>query len=113
MEAYIYDQIFRTPCGLLCKGSSRHSCISYMGINWTFENDMVVTVYPYEKQDCRLTHEYLRNMKLQYNGNVHRTNEPYTYEGSLEAVLKLHDDKVWREKISFSMQQKGRVCEMQ
>ena len=112
-EWYIYDQTFRTPCGLLCKGSSCHSCMSYMGINWTFENDMAVTVCPYEKQGCGLTHEYLRGLKFRYHCNVHRTNEPYTYEGSLEAVLKLHDDKIRREKISFIMQQRGRVCEMQ
>lgn len=51
-EWYIYDQTFRTPCSLICKGASCHSCMSYMGINWTFENDMAVTVCPYEKQDC-------------------------------------------------------------
>ena len=78
-EWYIYDQTFRTSCGLLCKGSSCHSCMSYMGINWTFENDMAVTVCPYEKQDCGLTHEYLRDLKLRYHCNVHRTDEPYTY----------------------------------
>ena len=38
------------------------------------------------------------------------TEEEYCYEGSVEHILKLHDDEIRRQEISFGLQKKGRVC---
>ena len=71
---WIFEQTFRTPCGLQCKGLQCHSNMSYMGIEWTFENDMATIRCPYEKKECKLKHEYLQENKvLRYECEVHMT----------------------------------------
>lgn len=39
------------------------------------------------------------------------TEEEYCYEGSVEHVLKLHDNEIRRQEISFGLQRNGRVCQ--
>lgn len=39
------------------------------------------------------------------------TEEEYCYEGSVEHILKLHDDEIRRQEISFGLQRNGRVCQ--
>ena len=108
---WIFEQTFKTPCGLQCKGLQCHSNMSYMGIEWTFENDMATIRCPYEKKECKLKHEYLQENKvLRYECEVHMTEEKYFYEGSVEHILKLHDDEIRRQEISFGLQRKGRIC---
>ena len=108
---WIFEQTFKTPCGLQCKGLQCHSNMSYMGIEWTFENDMATIRCPYEKKECKLKHEYLQENKvLRYECEVHMAEEEYFYEGSVEHILKLHDDEIRRQEISFGLQRKGRVC---
>lgn len=109
---WIFEQTFKTPCGLQCKGLQCHSDMSYMGIEWTFENDMATIRCPYEKKECKLKHEYLQDHGvLRYNCEVHMTEEEYCYEGSVEHILKLHDDEIRRQEVSFSLQRNGRVCQ--
>ena len=108
---WIYEQTFKTPCGLQCKGLQCHSNMSYMGIEWTFENDMATIHCPYEKKECTLKHEYLQDHGvLRYDCEVHMTDEEYCYEGSVEHILKLHDEEIRRQEVSFELQKKGRVC---
>ena len=108
---WIFKQTFKTPCGLQCKGLQCHSNMNYMGIEWTYENDMVTIHCPYKKKDCGLKHEYLQDAGvLRYDCEVHMTDEEYCYEGSVEHILKLHDDEIKRQKTSFSLQRNGRVC---
>jgi hypothetical protein len=56
-----FEQTFRTPCGLQCKELQCHSNMSYMGIGWTFENDMATIHCSYEKRECKLKYEYLQD----------------------------------------------------
>ena len=35
--------------------------MSYMGIEWTFENDMATIHCSYEKRECKLKYEYLQD----------------------------------------------------
>ena len=85
--------------------------MSYMGIEWTFENDMATIHCPYEKRECKLKHEYLQEHGvLRYDCEVHMTEEEYCYEGSVEHILKLHDDEIRRQEVGFGLQKKGRVC---
>ncbi|EOS49441.1 hypothetical protein C809_01676 [Lachnospiraceae bacterium MD335] len=108
---WIFERTFKTPCGLQCKGLQCHSNMSYMGIEWTFENDMATIHCPYEKRECKLKHEYLQGHGvLRYDCEVHMTDEEYCYEGSVEHILKLHDDEIRRQEVSFGLQKKGRVC---
>lgn len=108
---WIYEKVFKTPCGLQCKGSSCHSSMSHMGIDWTFENDMAITNYPYDKKECGLKHRYLQDRgALKFNCNVHMVDDEYCYEGSCEGIRKLRDDEIRRKQISFSLQRNGRVC---
>ena len=73
---WIREQTFMTPCGLLCKGRQCHSGLWYMGIEWTFENDMATVGCPYEKTDCKLKHEYLqKNAAIRSWCEVHMTAE--------------------------------------
>lgn len=109
---WIFEQTFKTPCGLQCKGLQCHSNMGYMGIEWTFENDMATIHCPYEKKECKLKHEYLQELKaLCFECEVHMVDEEYQYEGSVENILKLHDDEIRRKEVSFSLQRNGRVCQ--
>ena len=38
------------------------------------------------------------------------TKEEYCYEGSVEHILKLHDNEIRRQEVSFRLQKNGRVC---
>jgi len=108
---WVYEQTFRTPCGLLCKGRQCHSGMGYMGIDWTYENDMATIHCPYQKSGCRMKHEYLQGHNVfRFDCEVHMTDEEYQYEGSVEDIMKRHDDEVRRKKARFSLQRNGRVC---
>lgn len=109
---YLYEKSFRTPCGLMCKGISCISSLSYAGQEWSFENDMATIHCPYHKCDCKK-----KDVRLPREGvlkdwcNVHITDEEYRYEGSVEEILKLWEDEIRREKISFGLKHNGHICD--
>lgn len=110
-RGWIFKQTFKTPCGLQCKGRYCYSSMSYMGIDWTYENDMAVIHCPYDKYDCTLKHEYLQKPRiLRFQCNVHMVEEEYRYEGSVEDIQKQHDDEMRRKEIFFGRQRNGHVC---
>ena len=39
--------VFLTPCGMLVKGNKVTGDMSYMGVNWSFENDNAVINCPF------------------------------------------------------------------
>lgn len=109
---YVYEKAFRTPCGLMCKGTLCMSSLSYNGTDWDFENDLATIHCPYHKCDCEKKDARLpREGVLKDWCNVHMTDEEYHYEGSVEEILKLWDDQMRRDKISFSLQRNGRTCD--
>lgn len=110
---YVYEKAFRTPCGLMCKGTSCMTSLTLNGIEWNFENDMATVHCPYYKCECELKDKRLLNPNSVIKDwcNVHMTDEEYQYEGSLEAEMKLWEDKIRRDKISFDLQHNGRTCE--
>ncbi len=109
---WIYGKTFRTPCGLQCKGTSCMTGLNYMGIDFDFENDLATISCPYGKKDCDRKHPILRDAgALSNRCNAHLVDEEYRYEGSVEGIEKLHDDEIRREKLSFSLQHHGRVCQ--
>lgn len=111
---YVYEKAFRTPCGLMCKGLSCDTSLRYNGVEWSFENDLATIHCPYGKADCDKKDSRLPQSGVLKNWcNVHLTNEEYRYDGSIEDILKQDEDRIRREKISFSLQRHGRTCDMQ
>lgn len=112
---------FETPCGLLVGGShwvSGH--MYYMGMEWTVENGNPTLTCPrFRAEPCPLNHPLLRNCA--YVGGAerltpcacHRTERPYTYEGSVDEA----HDLVWAEADrlfeAFDRAHSGRVCRYQ
>lgn len=108
---WVFEQTFKTPCGLLCKGLHCHSGMWYMGVNWSYEDDMATVSCPYDKKGCGLKHRYLQGHNvLRFWCEVHMTDEEYCYENSVEGALKLHDDEVRKKEASFNLQKQGRTC---
>lgn len=108
---WINNKTFKTPCGLQCKGSSCMTGMCVGGVEWTYENDMPTIWCPYNKYDCGKKHSLLpRDGVCKTRCNVHLVNEKYCYEGSVESILKLHDEEIRRKKISFDLQRNGRTC---
>ncbi len=109
---YVYEKAFRTPCGLMCVGLSCMTVLSTNGQEWTFENDMATIHCPYHKCGCTEKDARLpREGMLKDLCNVHMVDEKYEYGGSVEDILKLREDEIRREKVSFILQHNGRVCE--
>ena len=78
---WVFEQTFQTPCGLLCKGNQCHTGMGYMGIDWTYENDMATINCPYDRAGCTLKHIHLqRHGVLRFQCEVHMTDEEYRYE---------------------------------
>lgn len=114
---------FKTPCGLLSKGTHIIGDMAYMGVNWMVENDNAIINCPYfDLRECPKRHPLLQGKTL-YNyvsrcGNykhcsVCQTSEPWQYEKSLEKVLddnQAEEDALWDE---FSERHHGRVCRYQ
>ena len=108
---WIQEQTFRTACGLLCKGRQCYSGLGYMGINWTFENDMATVGCPFENANCKLKHRYLQSRSaIRFWCEVHMTAEEYRYEGSLEEMQKFHEQEISRKETEFIRQRDGRAC---
>ena len=109
---------FETPCGLLEKGSRfGNGHMSYGGIDWTAENDCPTITCPrFPAQQCQLRHPALRQEAMENRAGTiqscacRRTDRPYTYQGSVEQVLKQLEDEaeeLWRQ---FGAKRGGRVC---
>lgn len=115
--------VFQTPCGMLIKGDKVISDMAYMGVHWMVENDNPVINCPfYGLGHCPVRHPLLQDKYL-YNyisrsGNykhcaVHRVNEPWVYENSVEKVLddnQREEDALWK---IFKSKHKGRACRHQ
>ena len=110
-EWYVYKKVYRTPCGIQCKGSSCMTGLSIGGVEFYFENDRATVACPYHRKDCSQKDALLRNAGVVSNRcNVHMTDEEYQYEGSVEGILKLEDERIRMEKISFDLMHHGRTC---
>ena len=58
------------------------SAMSYMGLDWTYENVLACIHCPYKRVDCQKRHPYLREAEgiLKDWCNVQLTAEPYSYD---------------------------------
>ena len=109
---FVYEKTFKTQCGLQCRGLSCMAGLYTGGKEFTFENDMELVMCPYHNRECPQKDAVLRGAGVVSDRcNVHMTDEVYQYEGSVEGILKLEDDRIRREKISFDLMHHGRTCE--
>lgn len=114
----VWNMVFETPCGLLIKGAEfSPGHMSYMGVDWTVENDNYAVLCPkFDGKPCELNHELLRghSNKGYYDTLTHcacrKTDKPYDYERSYE---KAHAD-VWAESDrlfgEYDKHLHGRAC---
>ena len=112
---HIYEKVFKTPCGMQCKGNFAMTGMSWMGKEWSYENDCPTILCPKGEVGCQMREEPFKGEKTGINCQrcvVHETNEQYAYEGSCEAEKHIWDDEIRRKKIGFSLQKQGRVCDM-
>lgn len=108
---WIYEKTFKTPCGLQCKGSSCMTGMRIGEMEWTYENDMPTIRCPYNKGVCEKKHNLLpTDGPFKTRCNVHMVGEVYCYDGSVEGILKLHDEEIRLKRISFDLQRNGRTC---
>ena len=95
--------------------------MSYMGVDWTEENDCMTIICPYYDRTapCDLNHPLLRNSTIAgchcenlYFCAVHETHRSWNYEQSLEKVqdeAAAEQDRLFEE---FSASRGGHVCKM-
>ena len=109
---------FETPCGLLVEGSRfGNGDMSCQGICWQPENDNPVVCCPrFDMDFCAMRHPMLWSNAYDSRSGIarqcacHRTDRPFTYEGSLDEA----HDRVWAEAeelwLKFKARHKGRIC---
>lgn len=112
---------FETPCGLLVNSAHwMNGHMAFMGMEWTVENgNPTVTCPRFLPGPCPMNHPLLQGQALM--GGVerlticacHRTERPYTYEGSVDEA----HDQVWAEADrlfeEFDRAKGGRACKQQ
>lgn len=115
IRKYSDEFVYKTGCGKYVMGSKVIDNMSYMGVEWSHENDCPVIRCPYDKPDCRLNDERLHGI---FGGGLciqcwcvcHRTEEAYNYENSIEKANKERSDEMERKYEDFSKAHNGRVC---
>lgn len=118
----IRSMVWETPCGLLAEGSHfLNGYMSYQGVDWRPENgNPVITCPVFPTAPCPLRDPLLRSERYTCNSDdalyqcaCHRTDRPYTYEGSINEAHKRvwkEADKLWE---AFKAKHNGRVCRYQ
>lgn len=104
---------YKTGCGMYVKGSDVIEMGMY--INWSHENDNPVIRCPYnishcEHNDPRLHGERGGGLCVQCWCVVHRTDELYDYEKSIEKADKEREEEAERKYQEYSDTHKGRIC---
>lgn len=115
---WIMKKVFETPCGMQCKGTSCFGSLGYMGVDWSFENDIATVLCPYRKKriDCILRHKLLSTLSdshARYLCNVHMVESPYRFEGSVEEENERREEELEKKADEFLEKNSGRVCRRQ
>lgn len=107
--------VYKTGCGKYVMGQNVINNLSYMGMEWTHENDSPTFRCPWDKPNCPDNDERLHGMHggglcIQCWCVCHRTEEPYDYENSIEKADKERDEEEQRKYQEYSDSHKGRIC---
>lgn len=118
MPKYRREMVFQTGCGLLVMGSHfDYGSMSFMGIQWTVENDNPVICCPFRSEACTLRNPLLKTEK---GGGLwkmvwcdcHQTGEAYAYGRSLDKAYDDRDRQIQAKYEEFSIQAGGHVCRL-
>lgn len=107
--------VYKTGCGKYVLGENVNSDMSYMGVQWCYENDNPVIRCPYDIPDCPDNDPLLHGGK---GGGLsflcecvcHRTPENYIYENSIEKANDERQAEKCRKYEEYSKVHEGRVC---
>lgn len=115
--------VFETPCGLLYKREelSHSGYMSYMGVDWTEENDCMTVLCPHYDRDrpCPLNHPLLQESVAGCRGEglhfcaVHQSDKEWSADKSAQAVIDAQNAEMERRWEEFSRKRNGRVCRHQ
>jgi len=111
---YAAKLVYKTPCGMQVLGKNTHAGLAWYGKEYSHENGEVTIRCPKNCVDCKqrgepFTSEGTGIMLLVCP--VVQVDEEYQYEGSVEEEQKMLDAEIRRQKASFMLEKKGRVCE--
>lgn len=118
----IRSVVWETPCGLWAAGSHfLNGYMSFQGVDWRPENgNPVITCPVFPAAPCPLRNPLLCSERYTchsddalYQCDCHRTDRPYTFEGSIDEAHKRvwkEADKLWEP---FKTKHNGRVCRHQ
>lgn len=115
LPTYRDEFVYKTGCGMYVKGSHVLSDMSYMGIDWSHENNCPVIRCPYDNADCPDNDERLHGLHggglcIQCWCVCHKAQEIYDYENSLEKANKERKDEIDRKYKEYVEAHHGRVC---
>jgi len=113
---YVARLTYKTGCGMYIKGENVLNDMSYMGIDWSRENDCPVIRCPHDKSQCP------DNDPLLYgrHGNdycfqcwcaCYKTDESYEYEISLEKARADRQAEKKKKYNDYVSSHNGRVCQ--
>ena len=99
--------VYKTGCGKYVMGQNVMSSLSYMGVEWTHENNSPTLRCPWDKPNCPDNDKRLHGMHggglcIQCWCTCHRTDEPYDYENSIEKADKERDEEEQRKYQEYS-----------
>ena len=110
-----FKQTYKAPCGILVKGINAQSGLSWKGGEYSYEIGTPYIICPKKCANCQMRDEPFRGEGtgvLKLFCPVKPTDEPYIYENSYEAVLKMKDEEIARQKVSFKLSKQNRVCDL-
>lgn len=115
--------VFETPCGLLYRRDelSYSGHMSFMGVEWTEENDSITTFCPYygRTEPCPDNDPLLESVHAGCHYEnlhfcaLHETDKPFCYEQSARRILDEADRLKEERWEAFSQARGGRVCQQQ
>ena len=108
--------IYKTGCGMYVKSRSVSTGMSYMGVDWSHENNCPVIRCPYDISECEYNDKRLHGIHggglcIQCFCVCHRTNELYDYDNSFEKQEKERREERDRKYQEYSDAHNGRVCQ--
>ena len=110
-KASFVDSLFvKLPCGMVAKARRFLREMSYNGVDYCFENNNPVFVCPFGKNCCHRSEELRVDDALCFCSGV-ISDEPYSYENSLEKKEDEQKQKKDKSFEEFCKSHKGRVCE--
>ncbi len=109
-RSFLKEQFFQTGCGLYAR---EKDCVSELWTGetqWCFENDNVLVKCPYCKETCEKNHAALQSLQATYGFCSCFMTESYSYDNSLEKILKDRRETMELLYEQYALQLGGKIC---